>query len=108
MARGRKAQPDDIVRTNYTLEFEGVRYVFKNSKMVMGELIDDPKDPLVKLEKLSIKLDKLREPVYINGRKKRTTKADKLEIEKTQAKYDKLHYELYPEDKPKRKYKKRK
>ncbi len=103
MARGRKAQPDDIVRTNYTLEFEGVRYVFKNSKMVMGELIDDPKDPLVKLEKLSIKLDKLKEPSYHeNGRKKRVTKADKEAIAKTEKKYWDLHYTIFPNEKPKR------
>jgi hypothetical protein len=103
MARGRKAQPDDIVRTNYTLEFEGVRYVFKNSKMVMGELIDDPKDPLVKLEKLSIKLDKLKEPSYHeNGRKKRVTKADKEATAKTEKKYWDLHYTIFPNEKPKR------
>ncbi len=103
MARGRKAQPDDIVRTNYTLEFEGVRYVFKNSKMVMGELIDDPQDPLIKLEKLSIKLDKLKEPSYHeNGRKKRVTKADKEAIAKTEKKYWDLHYTIFPNEKPKR------
>ncbi len=103
MARGRKAQPDDIVRTNYTLEFEGVRYVFKNGKMVMGELIDDPKDPLIKLEKLSIKLDKLKEPSYHeNGRKKRITKADKEAIAKTEKKYWDLHYTIFPNEKPKR------
>ncbi len=103
MARGRKAQPDDIVRTNYTLEFESVRYVFKNGKMVMGELIDDPKDPLIKLEKLSIKLDKLKEPSYHeNGRKKRITKADKEAIAKTEKKYWDLHYTIFPNEKPKR------
>jgi hypothetical protein len=93
---------------NYTLGTDSIKYTYKNYRIVCVDVVDDPKDPLVKLEKLSIKLDKLREPVYINGRKKRTTKADKLEIEKTQAKYDELHYKLYPEDKPKRKYKKRK
>jgi hypothetical protein len=42
-----------------------------------------PIDPFTKLEKLSKKLDKLKEPVYINGRKKRITKETQLAIEKT-------------------------
>lgn len=108
MSRGRPTTVPPIPKLDYIQEAESIIYTFKKGTMVMSEIKDDPKNPFVKLEKLSKKLDKLKEPVYINGRKKRTTKADKLEIEKIQAKYDKLHYELYPEDKPKRKYKKRK
>jgi hypothetical protein len=42
-----------------------------------------PTEPFTKLEKLSKKIDKLKEPVYINGRKKRITKETQLDIEKT-------------------------
>jgi len=106
--RGRKPQPNDTPRLNYTHVGNGVKYFYRNGIMVGSEVIDDPTDPIVELEKLSKKLDKLKEPVYINGRKKRVTKETKLAIEKTQARYDKLHFELFPEDKPKRQYKKRK
>jgi len=106
--RGRPALPPPVIKLNYIQETEDMIYTFKNGKMVSSVVKDDPKDPHVILEKYAKKIDKLKEPVYINGRKKRITKADKLEIKKLQAKYDKLHYSLFPKDKPKRKYKKRK
>lgn len=93
---------------NYILNTNNIKYTYKNYRIVCVDVVDDPKDPFVKLEKLSKKLDKLKEPVYINGRKKRVTKETKLAIEKTQDSYNKLHFELFPEDKPKRQYKKRK
>ena len=106
--RGRPSTAPPVPRLNYIQETEDIIYTFKNGRMVMSEVKDNPNNPFVKLEKLAKKIDKLKEPVYINGRKKRITKADKLEIEKTQAKYDELYYKLWPEDKPKRKYKRNK
>ena len=103
MARGRKAQPDDTPRLDYVQETKTMIYTYKNGKMVSAKVKDDPKDPLVKLEKLSIKLDKLKEPSYHeNGRKKRITKADKEAIAKTEKKYWDLHYTIFPNEKPKR------
>lgn len=92
---------------NYTLVTDSMKYTYRNYRIVCVDVVDDPKDPYVKLEKLARKLDNLKKPVYINGRKKRITKETKLSIEKNQARYDKLHFELHPEDKPKRKYKKK-
>ena len=55
-----------------------------------------------KVEKLYIKLQKLQTPEYHeNGRKKRTTKADKIKMETTERAYWKEHYKLFPEDIPK-------
>ena len=56
-----------------------------------------------KIEKLFIKLEKLQTPKYHeNGRKKRTTKVDKIKMETTERAYWKEHYRLFPEDKPKK------
>ena len=56
-----------------------------------------------KLEKLFEKLERLQTPKYHeNGRKKRTTKADKIKMETTERAYWKEHYKLFPEDKPKK------
>jgi hypothetical protein len=108
MSRGRPTTVPPVAKLDYILDFDTITYTFKNGRMVMSEVKDDPKDPHVILEKYAKKIDKLKEPVYINGRKKRITKADKLELGKLQSKYDELHYKLWPEDKPKRQYKKRK
>ena len=55
------------------------------------------------LEKLYNKLERLQTPKYQeNGRKKRTTKADKIKMETTERAYWREHYELFPEDKPKK------
>ena len=56
-----------------------------------------------KAEKLFNKLERLQTPQYHeNGRKKRTTKADKIKMEITERAYWKEHYVLFPEDKPKK------
>ena len=56
-----------------------------------------------KAEKLFNKLERLQTPKYHeNGRKKRTTKADKIKMEATKRAYWKEHYVLFPEDKPKK------
>lgn len=61
-----------------------------------------------KLEKLYNKLERLKQPKYHeNGRKKRTTKIDKIKMETTEKLYWKEHYKLYPEDKPKKRGRKK-
>jgi len=62
-----------------------------------------------KLEKLYNKLERLQTPKYHeNGRKKRTTKADKIKMETTERAYWKEHYKLFPEDKPKKRGRRKK
>jgi len=62
-----------------------------------------------KLEKLYEKLERLKTPKYHeNGRKKRTTKVDKIKMEITETAYWKEHYKLFPEDKPKKRGRKKK
>jgi hypothetical protein len=106
--KGRPKQIDDTVPEYKVLVTDTIKYFYRKGIMVGSEILDDPYSPFTKLEKLLKKLDKLKEPVYINGRKKRITKEDKLTIEKTQNQYDTLYFELFPEDKPKKQYKKRK
>jgi len=61
----------------------------------------DPK--FDKIDKLYNKLERLQTPKFHeNGRKKRTTKADKIKMEATERAYWKEHYKLFPEDKPKK------
>jgi hypothetical protein len=62
-----------------------------------------------KIEKLYNKLEKLKTPKYHeNGRKKRTTKVDKIKMETTERAYWKEHYRLFPEDKPKERKRRKK
>jgi len=62
-----------------------------------------------KAEKLFNKLERLQTPQYHeNGRKKRTTKADKIKMETVERAYWKEHYVLFPEDKPKERKRKKK
>jgi len=69
--------------------------------------IFDPKYD--KAEKLFNKLERLQTPQYHeNGRKKRTTKADKIKMETVERAYWKEHYVLFPEDKPKERKRRKK
>ena len=69
--------------------------------------IFDPKYD--KAEKLFNKLERLQTPQYHeNGRKKRTTKADKIKMETVERAYWKEHYVLFPEDKPKKRKRRKK
>jgi len=62
-----------------------------------------------KLEKLYNKLERLQTPKYYeNGRKKRTTKADKIKMETTERAYWREHYKHFPEDKPKKRGRRKK
>ena len=69
--------------------------------------IFDPKYD--KAEKLFNKLERLQTPKFHeNGRKKRTTKADKIKMETVERAYWKEHYVLFPEDKPKERKRRKK
>ena len=62
-----------------------------------------------KIEKLYNKLERLQTPKFHeNGRKKRTTKIDKIKMETTERAYWKEHYKLFPEDKPKKRGRRKK
>ena len=62
-----------------------------------------------KAEKLFNKLERLQTPKYHeNGRKKRTTKTDKIKMETVERAYWKEHYVLFPEDKPKERKRRKK
>ena len=67
----------------------------------------DPK--FDKIDKLYNKLERLQTPKFHeNGRKKRTTKVDKIKMETTERAYWKEHYVLFPEDKPKKRKRRKK
>ena len=96
-------------KLKYKLEFEDSIWHYDESKFPNGpylvELIDPEFD---KIEKLYNKIERLKQPKYHeNGRKKRTTKADKIALENAEKKYWAEHYRLFPEDKPKKRGRRR-
>ena len=91
-------------KLKYKLEFEDSIWHYDESKFPNGpylvEIIDSEFD---KIDKLYNKIERLKQPKYHeNGRKKRTTKADKIALESAEKKYWAEHYRLFPGDKPKR------
>ena len=106
--RGRPTE--NITRKlKYKLEFEDSIWHYDESKFPNGpylvEIIDSEFD---KIEKLYNKIEPLKQPKYHeNGRKKRTTKADKIKMETTEKAYWAEHYKLFPEDKPKKRGRRR-
>ena len=96
-------------KLKYKLEFEDSIWHYDESKFPNGpylvELIDPEFD---KIEKLYNKIERLKQPKYHeNGRKKRTTKADKIALESAEKKYWAEHYKLFPEDRPKKRGRRR-
>jgi len=107
--RGRPAE--NVTRKmKYKLEFEDSIWHFDLNKFPNGPYLVEIIDPTYdKLEKLYDKLERLNKPKYHeNGRKKRTTKADKIKMETTERAYWKEHYKLFPEDKPKKRGRRKK
>ena len=107
--RGRPAE-NITKKMKYTLEFKDSIWYYDLNKFPNGpylvEIIDTKFD---KLEKLYNKLERLQKPKYHeNGRKKRTTKADKIKVENTEKAYWKEHYKLFPEYKPKKRGRRKK
>ena len=101
--RGRPAQ-NVVKKMKYKLEFDDSIWHFDLNKFPNGAYLVEQIDPTFdKLEKLYNKLERLQTPKYHeNGRKKRTTKADKIKIQTTERAYWKEHYKLFPEDIPKK------
>ena len=96
-------------KLKYKLEYEDSIWHYDESKFPNGpylvEIIDSEFD---KIEKLYNKIERLKQPKYHeNGRKKRTTKADKIALESAEKKYWAEHYRLFPEDKPKKRGRRR-
>ena len=107
--RGRPAE--NVTRKmKYKLEFEDSIWHFDLNKYPNGAYLVEQIDPTYdKLEKLYNKLERLQTPKFQeNGRKKRTTKADKIKMETVERAYWKEHYKLFPEDKPKKRGRKKK
>ena len=101
--RGRPAE--NVTRKmKYKLEFEDSIWHFDLNKFPNGPYLVEQIDPTFnKLEKLYYKLERLQKPKFHeNGRKKRTTKADKNKIKTTEKLYWNEHYRLFPEDIPKK------
>ena len=107
--RGRPAE-NIIKKTKYKLEFEDSIWHYNLNKYPNGPYLVEIIDPKFdKLEKLYNKLERLQKPKYHeNGRKKRTTKADKNKIKNTEKIYWNEHYRLFPEDKPKKRGRRKK
>ena len=96
-------------KMKYTLEFKDSIWYYDLNKYPNGPYLVEIIDPTYdKLEKLYNKLERLQKPKYHeNGRKKRTTKADKDKIKNTEKIYWNEHYRLFPEDKPKKRGRRR-
>ena len=101
--RGRPAK-NITKKTKFKLEFEDSIWHYNLNKYPNGPYLVEIIDPKFdKLEKLYNKLERLQKPKYHeNGRKKRTTKADKIKMETAERAYWKEHYKHYPEDRPKK------
>ena len=91
-------------KTKYKLKFKDSIWHYDLNKYPNGPYLVEIIDPKFdKLEKLYNKLERLQKPKYHeNGRKKRTTKADKIKMEIVEKTYWKEHYKHFPEDKPKK------
>ena len=101
--RGRPAE-NITKKTKYKLEFEDSIWHYDLNKFPNGPYLVEIIDPKFnKIERLYDKIERLKKPKYHeNGRKKRTTKADKIKIQTTERTYWKEHYKLFPEDIPKK------
>ena len=107
--RGRPKENVEI-RKKYTLEFDDSIWYFNLDKFPNGAYLVEQIDPTFnKIEKLYNKLERLQTPKFHeNGRKKRTTKADKIKIQTVERAYWKEHYKLFQEDIPKKRGRKKK
>ena len=102
--RGRPSEkPVEIIR-QFTRKYDDSIWHYDLDKTDKGPYLVEFTDPTYdKLEKLYDKLELLNKPKYHeNGRKKRTTKADKIKMETAEKTYWKEHYKLFPEDIPKK------
>jgi len=102
--RGRPSEKPVEVIKQFTRTYDDSIWHYDLDKTDKGPYLVEFYDPeFDKIEKLYNKLERLQTPKYHeNGRKKRTTKADKIKMEITERAYWKEHYRLFPEDKPKK------
>jgi len=108
--RGRPSEkPVEVIR-QFTRTYDDSIWHYDLDKTDKGPYLVEFTDPTYdKLEKLYEKLERLNKPKYHeNGRKKRTTKVDKIKMETTERAYWKEHYKLFPEDKPKKRGRRKK
>jgi len=108
--RGRPSEkPVEVIR-QFTRTYDDSIWHYDLDKTDKGPYLVEMIDPTYdKLEKLYDKLERLNKPKYHeNGRKKRTTKADKIKMEATERAYWKEHYKHFPEDKPKKRGRRKK
>ena len=108
--RGRPSTKPTVIIKKFTKKYDDSIWHYDLDKFANGPYLVEMIDPRFdKIEKLYNKLERLQTPKFHeNGRKKRTTKADKSKIENTERAYWKEHYKLFPEDKPKKRGRKKK
>ena len=108
--RGRPSEKPAVIVKKFTREYDDSIWHYDLDKSPNGPYLVEMTDPTYdKLEKLYNKLERLQTPKYHeNGRKKRTTKADKIKMEANEREYWKEHYKIFPEDKPKKRGRKKK
>ena len=102
--RGRPSEKPAIVIKKFTREYVDSTWYYDLDKFENGPYLVEIIDPKFdEIEKLYNKLERLQTPKFHdNGRKKRTTKADKSKIESTERAYWKEHYKIFPNDIPKK------
>ena len=88
----------------FNVDYCDSKWYYDLDKFANGPYLVEINHPkLDKLEKLHLKLEKLKEPKYHeNGRKKRITKDCKKKMELAEKKYWTEHYRLFPNERPKR------
>ena len=108
--RGRPSEKPAVIIKKFTREYDDSIWHYDLDKTDKGPYLVEMTDPTYdKLEKLYDILERLNKPKYHeNGRKKRTTKADKIKMETAERAYWKEHYKLFPEDKPKKRGRRKK
>ena len=101
--RGRPVE-NVVKKMKYVIDYGDSKWHYDLNKYPNGPYLVEHFDPTYdKLEKLYNKVENLKKPKYHeSGRKKRTTKADKIALENAEKKYWAEHYRLFPGDKPKR------
>jgi len=102
--RGRPLEKPAVIIKKFTREYRDSIWHYDLDKFSNGPYLVEVLDPeFDKIEKLYYKIERLKEPKFHdNGRKKRTTKADKLALKNTEKKYWEEHYRLFPGDRPKK------
>jgi len=102
--RGRPSEKPAVIVKKFTREYNDSIWHYDLDKVSNGPYLVEVLDPEYdKIEKLFYKIERLKEPKFHeNGRKKRTTKADKLALESAEKKYWAEHYRLFPNERPKK------